>query len=323
MAAPTTPFSVYQDSRFRQEAREAFDAEILSSSSSTKDKSDQLISIQSFSFQFIKDASRRPQAEAEAVQEGLYVLWHMFIETAKALEKDDPFQEKLVSLLLWTKELDSIHRSLHPTENATAGWESYGFADSLQTHWEQLLITGTGKQQCNLAAFSAKLFAVNSCQDSLRLTVLWYLRAALEVEDETKTIALLPAAVVWVDHCRHKLLTLSVIEQSDKEPRSQLLAAGELARKAGVDQDGFSLQRWLFWRRRFQELSHNEDKEVVKEAKKGFMNMIFCGRELDFDVPGEAKFTERLQAAMWEALVNSGKESVSGDEIDIDVDWVD
>lgn len=79
----------------------------------------------------------------------------------------------------------------------------------------------------------------------------------------------------------------------------------------------------MCWRRRLQELSHNGDLAVAKEAKKGFMSMISRDRELDFDVPGEARFAEKLQTAMWETLVRSGKKSLGGDEIDINVDWVD
>lgn len=323
MSTSNTPSQFDHDAHFRQEAREAFDAQVREVSSE-EDKLDLLSSIQSFSFHFIKNAWRGSSAESKPVQQGLYVLWHMFLETAKVLTKDDAVQEKLISLLLWTKEFDSLRGSLHPTQTAAAAWESYGFSDSLQASWEQLLMTGTVSQQCNLAAFSAKALAVGICRDSLGLTALWYLREALETDDEAKAIALLPAAVIWVDHCRHKLLTFSAINQSyEEQSKAHLLPPGALPRKAEIDQHGFSLKRWLFWRRRLQELSHNADSAVAKEAKKGFMNMINCGRDLEYDVPGEAKFAERLQAAMGEALTKSGKQSVSGDDIDINVDWVD
>ncbi|OCK74559.1 hypothetical protein K432DRAFT_386737 [Lepidopterella palustris CBS 459.81] len=323
MSASNTRSQLDHDARFRQGAEEAFNAQVREASSE-EDKLGLLISIQSFSFLFIKDALRRPPAESEAVQQGLYFLWRMFFETAKVLERDDAIQEKLVLLLLWTKEFDSLHKSLHLTEAATTAWESYHFADSLQALWEKLLTTGTVSQQCNLAAFSAKTLAAGICRDSLGLTALWYLREALETDDEAKAIALLPAAVVWIEDCPHKLLTFSAINQSyEEQSKAHLIAPGALARRADIDQHGFSLKRWLFWRRRLQELSHNADLAVAKEAKKGFMGMIFCGRDLDYDVPGEAKFTERIQTAMGEELAKSGKESVSGDDIDINVDWVD
>ncbi|MCJ1392939.1 hypothetical protein MMC18_005811 [Xylographa bjoerkii] len=323
MLASRTPSQVDHDARFRQEAQDGFDVDI-SNISSEEDMLDQLTSIQSFSFRFIKDASRKLPAESEIVQQGLHLLWYMFLETAKVYEHDSAFQEKLVSLLLWTKEFDSLHRSLHPTETGAASWESYRFADSLQESWEQLLKTGTSSHQCNLAAFSAKALAVGICRESIGLTVLWYLREALETDDETKVIRLLPATVVWIEQCRHHLLTFSAMNQSSEEQsKAHLLALGALAQRADIDQHGFSIQRWLFWRRRLQELSHNADIAVAKTAKKGFMSMIFCGRDLDYNVPGEAKFTEKLEAAMGEALAKSGKESVSGDDIDINVDWVD
>jgi Protein of unknown function (DUF3632) len=323
MSALNTPSQFDHDARFRQEVQEAFDAQV-GEISSEEDKLNLLISIQSFSFHFIKDASREPSAESEALQQGLHVLWHMFLETAKVLEKDDAIQEKLVSLLLWTKEFDSLRRSLHPIETTVMAWESYRFADSLQASWELLLKTGTISQQCNLAAFSAKALAVGICRDSLGLTALWYLREALETDNETKAIALLPATIIWIEHCRHTLLTFSAINQSyEKQFKAYLLAPNALTRRADIDQHSFSLKRWLFWRRRLQELCRNADSAVAKEAKKGFMTMISCGRDLDYDVLGEAKFAERLQAAMGEALATSGKQSVSGDDIDINVDWVD
>ena len=323
MSVLKTPSQVDHDARFRQEAQDAFDIDI-SNISSEDDMLDQLTSIRSFSFHFIKDALRKIPAESEIAQQGLHLLWHMFLETAKVYENDGAFQEKLVSLLLWTKEFDSLYRSLHPTETAAASWESYRFADSLQASWEQLLTTGTASHQCNLAAFSAKALAVGICRDSIGLTALWYLREALETDDEPKVISLLPATVVWIEQCGDHLLTFSAMNQSyEEQSKAHLLALGALAQRADIDQHGFSIKRWLFWRRRLQELSHNVDTAVAEKAKKGFMGMISCGRNLDYNVPGEAKFTEKLQAAMGEALAKSGKKSVSGDDIDINVDWVD
>ena len=323
MSASTTPPEIDHDARFRQEAKDAFDVGI-SDISSEEDMLEQLTCIRGFSYHFIKDTFRKLPAESEIVLQGLHLLWHMFLETAKVFENESAFQEKLVSLLLWTKEFDSLYRSLHPTETAAVSWESYRFADSLQASWEKLLMTGTASHQCNLAAFSAKALAVGICRDSNGLTALWYLREALETDDETKVISLLPATVVWFEQCSDHLLTFSAMNQSyEEESKAHLLTLGALAQRADIDQHGFSIKRWLFWRWRLQELSHHADAAVAKKAKKGFMSMIFCGRNLDYVVPGEAKFKEKLEAAMGEALAKSGEESVDGDDIDINVDWVD
>jgi hypothetical protein len=52
------------------------------------------------------------------------------------------------------------------------------------------------------------------------------------------------------------------------------------------------------------------------------MSMVSCGLDLDCDVPGEARFREKVSMAMSEGLSKSGKESLDIDEVDIDVDWV-
>ncbi|KAM0426514.1 hypothetical protein ACHAPT_008206 [Fusarium lateritium] len=323
MSASTVNPQTDHDAAFRREVWEGFLANIQDLSS-VKDKQELLTSIQSFAFHFIKQALPTPGAGNETPVQGLHVLWRMFIETAKVLDKDDLFHDKLVLLLLWTRDFDKLHRDLRPSQSIGITWESYGFADSLQESWEESLLSDTPSQLCNLATFSAKALAAGEFHDCLALTALWYLRETLEVTDEAVTTKLLPAAVVWVDQCRHKLLTLSLFGHSyETHPKTDLSTCGALAQTQGIDESGFSLERWLFWRRRFQHLSHSEDPSVAKDAKKGFMTMINCGRDLDYEVPGEAKFAERLQKAMWEALVESRKESLDGDEIDINVDWVD
>jgi hypothetical protein len=306
--------------KYNQRLIEEFDPHV----SSKQDKLEQLVSIQGFALRIIKDAANKTPIEPEAVKQGLSVLWHMIIETAKFADKDDAFQDQLVSLLLWTKEIDLLYKRLHPTKTRTVAWESYGFGDSLQSKWEQLIETVDATHQQNLAAFSAKALAVGAHQDSIGLTALWCLRETLETEDSTRAVALLPAIVTWLQICNFKLLVLSVTENSfEDESKYHLAEPGALAKAVGIDRPVFSLQRWLFWRRRLQELNHSADKEVAKQAHKGFMAMVMCGRQLDYDVPGEATFTEKLQAAMWAELVRSGRKSVEGHEIDINADWVD
>ncbi|RSL41233.1 hypothetical protein CEP54_015885 [Fusarium duplospermum] len=323
MSMSTTKSQVGHDASFRHEVMEGFLTD-LHDVSTAKDKQGLLTSIQSFAFQFLKNASVKSPAQLEEVDQGVQVLWRMFIETAKVLEKDDPFHDKLVLLLLWTNEFDRLHKSLRSPNNLNTSWESYGFADSLQESWEYAVSSGTSSQLCNLATFSSKALSAGVCQDSLAMTALWYLRQALKTSDKAMTTRLLAGAVVWVDQCRHRLLAPSTLDHSHgAHPKVNSSASGAQAQTQDVKRPGFSLDRWLLWRGRFQQLSHSEDSSVAKEAKRGFMAMINCGRDLDYEVPGEARFAERLQKAMWEALVESGKESVDGDEIDINVDWVD
>lgn len=325
MSGSNTSSHPYLHPEFSSTYRKIFD-EQTQRISSGKDKLDQLVSIRSFAVLLIPASSRHPPAESEAILKGLGVLWHMFIQTAQIIDFDDTLQDRLVTLLLWTKEFDLHCRTLYPpTEPALPTWESCGFVENVQTAWKQLLASGTPSQLRNLAAFSAKSLAVGICPDTLGLTALAYLCEALETDDETKTTTQLPAAVVWIEHCRDKLLVFSITgrfidAQAEVVHFAEL---GVLARRADVTLPGCSMERWLFWRRRLQQLSRHADPAVAKEARKGFMSMVTCGRLLDYDVPGEAKFEERVQVAMTEALATSGHACLNLEEADFDVHWVD
>ncbi|GAD91875.1 hypothetical protein NECHADRAFT_87592 [Paecilomyces variotii No. 5] len=308
MTEPSTTIDRHdQDEHFRQEVLETFNAGFRDISTAV-DKVDLLVSIKSFSLHFPKDVSRRASSESEETQQQLCVLWSMFMETAKVLDEDDPFEEKLFSLLLWTKEFDSLHRSIHYTETVASAWDLYPFGARLQAMWEELLRNGTVPEQCNLASFSAKALSIGLCREEISLTALWYLREALETNNEARTMALLPVVRVWFDYCRHTLLTFSFENQYyDDKSKTHLVAPGNLAQSANISQQGFSLKRWLFWRERLKRLSNSTCTTAAYEAKKSFINMVNCGRELDYDVPDEAIFAEKLHGAMAEALSKSGK----------------
>jgi hypothetical protein len=325
MSESNTSSHPYLHPEFSSTYRKIFD-EQTQKISSNKDKLDQLVSIRSFAVLLIPAGARRPPAESGAILKGLGVLWYMFIQTAQIIDFDDTLQDRLVTLLLWTKEFDLHCRTLYPpTEPALPNWESCGFVENLQTAWKQLLASGTPSQLRNLAAFSAKSLAVGICPDTLGLTSLSYLCEALETDDETTIATRLPAVTVWIEQCRDKLLVFSVTGRfSEAKPEvAHLAELGVLARRADVKLPGCSLERWLFWRRRLQQLSHHSDPAVAKEARKGFMSMVTCGRLLDYEVPGEAKFEERVQVAMTEALATGGNACLNLEEADFDVDWVD
>ena len=66
-----------------------------------------------------------------------------------------------------------------------------------------------------------------------------------------------------------------------------------------------------------------EDPEVAKMARRGFDAMIISGRLMGYDIPGEAKYWEKVEKALEEELRRSGKVSVSAEDICIDLDWAD
>ncbi|KAF5640043.1 uncharacterized protein FTJAE_4590 [Fusarium tjaetaba] len=309
---------VNHDERFRHEVLKGF-AEDLQDLASDKEKQDLLISIKSFAFHFIKEPLNRPMAEFPTVQKNLDVLWNMFFKASAAIDSESLFQDRLVLLLLWTRQFDLVYKELYNGRHVAGNWESYGFAQSLQVFWEELVKEGSEAELRSLATFSAKVLAAGICEEQISSTALWYMREALETSDDC-TAKFLPGAAVWMEMCPHALLKDCVLK-ADKQQSS--LNLGPLAQDQRVDKAGFSMARWLFWRSRFQKISHHPDTSLAQLAKKGFMAMIHCGRDVDYGVPGEDAFAERLQATMWAELVKSGKVSLDGDDVDIDPDWVD
>ncbi|KAK1725017.1 uncharacterized protein BDZ83DRAFT_620853 [Colletotrichum acutatum] len=362
---------------FLAEASAGFIADLASPPSTAKEKQDLLTSIQSFAFQFLKAAAHASYSRQEVVEEyhspsgereeinnavepdtdaetgadalarqGLNVLWEMFIQTAQVLDADDAFQDRLVGLLAWTREFDGLYRRLHGIVKR-GGWESFGFGQSLQLAWEQLVAdlprnAGAAQKIRNLAAFSAKVLAMDLCEGSVAGTAFWVFEKALggyegegeaEAEGEVGKRGLVPAVGVWLKHASHALLArccpspaaggLDTTNTAATYPISPADGPQADHPTARTQYGDFSMAHWLRWRHRLQELCHDADADVARLAKKGFMSMIFCGRDLGVEIEGEARFAGRLREVMYRELVRSGKEVVEGDEVEIEVDWVD
>ncbi|KAF4494649.1 hypothetical protein FAGAP_9211 [Fusarium agapanthi] len=314
MTSSQTDSKVDHDERFRHEVLKGF-PEDLQDIASDKDKQELLISIKSFAFRLIKEPLKRPMADFPTVQQNLDVLWYMFLKASTAIDSDSLFQDRLVLLLLWTRQFDLVYKELYAGQNIATHWESYGFAKSLQTFWEELVKEGSEAELRSLATFSAKALAAGICEEQISSTGLWYMREALETSDDNIT-KFLPGAVIWMELCPHALLGHCALKADEQQLEHSSLNLGP------VDEAGSGMTRWLFWRRCFQKLSHHPDTSLAQLAKKGFMAMIHCGRDVDYSIQREDVFAKKLQATMWAELVKSGKESLDGDDIDIDPDWV-
>ncbi|RKK96685.1 hypothetical protein BFJ63_vAg4675 [Fusarium oxysporum f. sp. narcissi] len=321
MSSSQADSGVDHDERFRHEVLKGF-AEDLQDIATDKDKQDLLTSLKSFALHFIKEPLKRPMADLSTVQQNLDVLWYMFFKASTAMDSDSLLQDRLVLLLLWTRQFDLVYKELYTGQKISRNWESYGFAQSLQTFWEALVKEGSEAELRSLATFSAKVLASGICEDQISSTGLWYMRETLETSNDN-IAKFLPGAIVWMELCPHALLRDCVLKADEQQSEQSSLNLGLLGQDQCEDETGFSMTRWLFWRRRFQKLSHHPDTSLAQLAKKGFMAMIHCGRDVDYSVLGEDVFAERLQATMWAELVKSGKESLDGDDIDIDPDWVD
>ena len=248
------------------------------------------------------------------VKHHLQIVWKGIIETVQVIDTLDPWQEKFLQLLIWTKNFDAMTKDVNNVEGARS-WEEYGFAEELGAAWERLLKENEVKRMKNLAIFTAKALTAGVDDDGLGDTALWYFREALEHEDE-RVAPLLEVTQMWFIAGAYKLLALSVNEKGGFE-------IGPKALGAGIAENGFSMARWLFWRKRIQGLNHHEDPEVVKLARKVFLSNVAAGTDMGYDVPGEKKFYERMEKAMLEMLKSRESGCVQDTDIEINLDWVD
>ncbi|ESZ93176.1 hypothetical protein SBOR_6455 [Sclerotinia borealis F-4128] len=259
----------------------------------------------------IKDSLQKPQDDSK---EALVSVWKILTEAAQTVESNDPFHDKLICLLLWTGEFDVLRKSLHPEEIHTrSSWECHHLVKVMQNSWKELIFPAhdTIEKKCSLATFTAKALAMGT-HDWLGISALWYLREALEMADKA-TIHLAPSTIIWIRIAGAKLLRFSVLEKKwdnhdlDREALDivRIQTPGILAQRAGVTQDGFSLERWFFWKGRFENLAPDEDEESRAWAKDTVDYMTEFDSMLDYNMKGEPKAVDDSQDAVSEKVENT------------------
>ncbi|KAF7879479.1 hypothetical protein EAF04_000675 [Stromatinia cepivora] len=259
----------------------------------------------------IKDALRKPQDKSK---EALVSVWETFTDVAKNVEWDDPFHDRLICLLLWTKEFDVLRKSLLPQETKTkSAWECHHLLKVMQNSWEELVFAthGTVAKQCNLASFTATALAIGT-HDWIGITALCYLREALEISDE-KTIRLAPVTIIWIRTAGPKLLTFSMLKKKgnnqDVDEKALdgvtwIQIPGKLAQEGGVTYHGFSLKRWMFWKSRFERLAQDVDEEIRVWATDTVEYMTEFDSMLGYNMMDEAKEEYELLDALRDKIEN-------------------
>jgi hypothetical protein len=61
-----------------------------------------------------------------------------------------------------------------------------------------------------------------------------------------------------------------------------------LGYKAGVEYKGLSLDRWVFWRALFRDMSRSKDKKLSSNGRAGYCQIIVIGNQSGLKIPGEA-----------------------------------
>lgn len=337
MATIPTLEQIRSRERFSQTSREEIDREAADDESKSNSQSSLWSTIRGY----ILNINYRYTVSDNHIilfEWDMHDLWYLFVQTAKITNADDPAQDRLVDQLLYAREMGTIRRRTTGTDEEAITsdglriWTDLPYlAEDMREVWEKSMDMSPNHRH-NFAAFTARLPALGVCDTGLSLCALWLLREALETPrqltrpengDKVSVADMLPACVAWFKYCSHKLLTLAVNNHSFAEVDLHLSAPGELARNANIEQAGFSVSRWLFWRQRFKDISRCEDEQVAKEGRRGFDSMINSGREMGYKIAGESKYWAKVENALEEELKRSGKNNVSSEDIVIDLDWTE
>jgi len=153
------------------------------------------------------------------------------------------------------------------TSSHTTGgqiWSDVPFLVQDAMSMSKQLLNSSTNQGRNFAAFLAKLTSAGLCNDAFASCALIIFSEALEFPgqleglnngSETSISDLIPPVLAWLVFASDRLIALS--EVSFNILNTEASAPGPLARDAGVDSYGFSPARWIFWKKRLEELSQN------------------------------------------------------------------
>ncbi|KAG8422986.1 hypothetical protein J3459_009905 [Metarhizium acridum] len=197
-------------------------------------------------------------------------------------------------------------------------------ADDLYDFWVKESAKLTGVERASFAAFTSKLFAIGIGTPQLSRCALLFARA-LETELPSETLAdLLPACQEWLRYSKIKFMKMS--SENYCPPPSAAddaasYAPGPLVTDANITQ-GFSVARWLFWRKRAGENHNPSSGDVSKLGRSCFEEMIDAGQCVGIGIPGEKVYLAKIFKAL-EDEVASGRFSgcVGAGDIDIDPNW--
>jgi hypothetical protein len=247
---------------------------------------------------FVKNISSRyakSDLTIELYEYDLRELWYLIIQGAKITDANHPAQDRLAGEILHAREMGVLSRSgttLRVEEKASTSngkiWVDLPFlAQEIQVAWKAAAKLSV-KQRHNLSAFIARIGSWGICDPDLCVCALSIFKDTFEMRrplvatddkqnDGLLSIAdLLPAAVVWFELCAYKIESLCLSSQDFESS-----TIGDLAGEAHIaPATGFSTSRWLFWRRRLEEISQSDHAETAALAQRGLRVMQSWGERI-------------------------------------------
>ncbi|KNG88752.1 hypothetical protein ANOM_002808 [Aspergillus nomiae NRRL 13137] len=289
------------------------------------------------------------------VEEFLHDLWDELIHVAKRHPADSAEHDRLVTLILEARECGPITRKKTnaPADeepepvilpNGQRLWSDLPhLVQEFQDAWMKESMGYTAAQREGLAALTARLCALGVFPSELGRCALWLFKETFETErplsraegevDATNgavpVVELLPACLAWLKYNSFNLAKFTATNHDypapsmgDDVPAST--TPGDLAPKSEFPCSGFSIPRWVFWRRRYKHFYHCGNEQVAKLARACFEEAVFKGTRMGIELPGEKVFLVRIFEALDMELAARGMQgSVNPEEIEIDMDWAE
>ncbi|KAB8207499.1 hypothetical protein BDV34DRAFT_211527 [Aspergillus parasiticus] len=236
------------------------------------------------------------------IEEGLHDLWDELIHVAKRHPADSAEHDRLVTLVLEAREWGTVARK--KKDASTDEEPEQVILSNGQRLWVDLPYLVQEFQD----AWMKELCAVGVYPSELGRCALWLFKEAFETErpltrvegDATNAcvpiVELLPACHAWLKYNSFKL----AIAQASTAP-------GDLSPKSEFPCSGFSIPRWVFWRRRYKYFYHCGTEQVAKLARACFEEAMFKGTRMALDAE----------------MIARGMHSVEPQDIEIDMDWAE
>ncbi|RYP13169.1 hypothetical protein DL767_010862 [Monosporascus sp. MG133] len=242
----------------------------------------------------------RSPGPIEPFEWDLHDLWHTYYQASMNISAQHPAQDRLAFQIVQLQQQGALRRP-----GSTGGgeevaitadgrlWDDLPFlAQDMMRFWVSGYPTMSASQRLNFAQFLAKLASAGLARDRLCDIGLYILRDTLETNrplgslgaqaeenterkaDEMCIAALLPCANAWLLNASRKLIELSDGNWNNCDP--PVSEPGELLRgdlASHMPALGFNPQRWLYWLRRLQELTH-EASAVGKDDLAAFAKRV-------------------------------------------------
>lgn len=215
-----------------------------------------------------------------SIENYLWLLWDLFIDIARQVPNNHPWQGKLVELLAAIKHLPAPR---HPERQSFERYWGFRLWNNLpilgadirenwnQGPWEHgpdfheivkqypRMAPLSVEVWVRLNTFAAKLTVASVL--NLESYAIWLLRHALEVPRRIDTLDNnIPAAATWILHAGRIIYHNAA--RTDIEPRKPVDAKPQDFYQ-GLD--GFPRERWAFWKERFR---CERDNALLKESTR-------------------------------------------------------